>query len=185
MVEEVYDEDFPPFNHAPKSSRFIIEDAEKDLIDLGSLNSVASSLAPSSPVAGPSRKGKGVDPGNWGDILGLDGFSEADLHAQRSALANYEEINRIQLKESAQVDYLSDFFPPRVSSLKDRAHKRSRCPRQKKVRIPEEAPQRVTKVDGPVAVPAPVKPPTRVVFQTVELPKTEVPAPAMTWTLDT
>jgi len=36
------------------------------------------------PQAGPSRnKGKGPDPGNWGDISSLQNFSEDEMRAQR------------------------------------------------------------------------------------------------------
>ncbi|KAJ7711542.1 hypothetical protein B0H16DRAFT_1900564 [Mycena metata] len=54
----------------------------------------------SPPHAGPSRdKGKGTDPRNWGDVESLVDFSENDLEAQREALANFAETNRIIKEE--------------------------------------------------------------------------------------
>ncbi|KAF7303304.1 CCHC-type domain-containing protein [Mycena kentingensis (nom. inval.)] len=51
-------------------------------------------------IAGPSKdKGKGVDPKNWGGISFDETWGEADLAAQRDALANFEEINRVIKEE--------------------------------------------------------------------------------------
>jgi hypothetical protein len=181
-VEEIDKEDFPPLNQAPKSSCAIIEDVSEDLIDLGSQDSVASSIASLSPGAGSSRKGKGVDPGNWG---GLDNFSEADLHAQREALANYEEINRIQREESTLIDYLGDFVPSQVSSPKVKACKRSRSPKSKKTKVPEAAPMPAVTVPQPFAATVRPKPTAKVAFQKVEPQKVEVPLPAPAQTVET
>ncbi|CAK5266854.1 unnamed protein product [Mycena citricolor] len=48
---------------------------------------------PSPPVAGPSQeKGKGPDPGNWGEI----GLSDAELEEQKAALQTFEVAKRGQ-----------------------------------------------------------------------------------------
>ncbi|KAJ7850582.1 hypothetical protein B0H13DRAFT_1905601 [Mycena leptocephala] len=183
-VEEIEDEDFPHLNQAPKSSRAIIEEVGEDLIDLSSQDSVTSSVASLSPVAGPSHKGKGVDPGNWGDVSGLDNFSEADLRAQREALANYEEIDRIQREELMLIDYLGDFVPSQVLSPKVKACKRSRSPKSKKTKVPEAALMPAVTVHQPVAAAVHPKPTAKVEFQKVEPQKVEVPTPAPAQTLD-
>ncbi|KAJ7734202.1 hypothetical protein B0H14DRAFT_2639456 [Mycena olivaceomarginata] len=57
-----------------------------------------------SPKAGPSRnKGKGLDPGNWGDVSSLHDFDEQELRAQREMLENYAEINPIIKQEETSV----------------------------------------------------------------------------------
>ncbi|KAJ7939303.1 hypothetical protein B0H13DRAFT_2300555 [Mycena leptocephala] len=49
-----------------------------------------------SETLGPSEpKGKGVDPRNWGNVSSLGEFTEKDFEAQREALDNYAEINRV------------------------------------------------------------------------------------------
>ncbi|KAJ7847597.1 chitin synthase-domain-containing protein [Mycena olivaceomarginata] len=78
---------------APKPHRVTVEEVE-DEDDLISFNHVASNM--SKPVVGPSQdKGKGADPGNWGDVSVLQNFSATDLEAQREMFKNYEEINRV------------------------------------------------------------------------------------------
>ncbi|KAK6987968.1 hypothetical protein R3P38DRAFT_3445810 [Favolaschia claudopus] len=52
------------------------------------------------PSAGPSRnKGKGADPGNWGDISSLANFSERELEAQRDALLTWNTIHQMKQEE--------------------------------------------------------------------------------------
>ncbi|KAJ7616563.1 hypothetical protein FB45DRAFT_1105783 [Roridomyces roridus] len=55
------------------------------------------------PVAGPSQHrdtGKGVDPREWGNLGFAQNLNEQDLQAQRDALNNYEEINRVVKDEN-------------------------------------------------------------------------------------
>jgi hypothetical protein len=65
--------------------------------------SVSEVPIPDSPVGmtgeGPSKpQGKGADPRNWGNISFGD-FTEADFNAQREALDNFAEINRVIKQE--------------------------------------------------------------------------------------
>ncbi|KAJ7918063.1 hypothetical protein B0H13DRAFT_2321712 [Mycena leptocephala] len=55
------------------------------------------------------------DPGNWGDLSFLENFTEGDFQAQREALENYAEINRIIKQE--EISAPPDFFKD-VPSLK-------------------------------------------------------------------
>ncbi|KAJ7711857.1 hypothetical protein B0H14DRAFT_2645580 [Mycena olivaceomarginata] len=58
-------------------------------------------LSPAVPSGeGTSRsKGKGPDPRNWGGLDFSDEFSESELKAQKEALSNFEEINRMIKQE--------------------------------------------------------------------------------------
>ncbi|KAJ6521849.1 hypothetical protein B0H19DRAFT_1203452, partial [Mycena capillaripes] len=89
-------------------------------------------------MPGPSRnKGKGPDPGNWGNISSLDNFSEEELKQQREMLQNGD---------------LVDFFPERASTpdLK-KSRKRSKSPRPKKTKARAEVPRRVEVLVPPAA----------------------------------
>jgi hypothetical protein len=59
-------------------------------------------VSPAVPTGEGSSKdrGKGVDPRNFGAVPSLIDFTEEDLAAQREALANFEEINRVIKQES-------------------------------------------------------------------------------------
>ncbi|KAJ7898173.1 hypothetical protein B0H14DRAFT_3424535 [Mycena olivaceomarginata] len=78
-------------------------------------------FAPTKPVdqgEGTSRtKGKGPDPRNWGAIDFSEGISEADVEAQREALANFAEINRVikQEPEPTPPGFFDDLFPIDIS----------------------------------------------------------------------
>ncbi|KAJ7829602.1 hypothetical protein B0H14DRAFT_3465564 [Mycena olivaceomarginata] len=72
----------------------------------------------SSPVAGPSRaKGKGADPGNWGNTSFLGNFSEKDFQEQRDAFENYAGINRVLKEETITTppDFFDDLRDPELS----------------------------------------------------------------------
>ncbi|KAJ7302843.1 hypothetical protein DFH08DRAFT_945523 [Mycena albidolilacea] len=72
----------------------------------------------SSPIPGPSRaKGKGVDPGNWGNTSFLGNFSEKDFQEQRDAFENYAEINRVLKEETITTppDFFDDLRDPELS----------------------------------------------------------------------
>ncbi|KAJ7892339.1 hypothetical protein B0H14DRAFT_3428095 [Mycena olivaceomarginata] len=58
-------------------------------------------LSPAVPSGeGTSRsKGKGSDPRNWGGLDFSDEFSESELKAQKEALSDFEEINRMIKQE--------------------------------------------------------------------------------------
>jgi hypothetical protein len=95
--------------------------------DDGSASDVLITVSPAIPSGeGPSReKGKRPDPRNWGDISLLENFSLNDLQAQRDALANYAEMNRIIKEESVStpVDFFGDiptWKSPTVGSPKER-----------------------------------------------------------------
>ncbi|KAJ7900524.1 hypothetical protein B0H13DRAFT_2336543 [Mycena leptocephala] len=86
---------------APKLRKATVEEINdvEDLIILSEDDSVVSI-----PRAGPFQpKGKGVDPGNWGDTSSFQDYAEGDLKAQQEILLNYEEINRF-LKEEEKSD---------------------------------------------------------------------------------
>jgi hypothetical protein len=87
-----------------------------------------------SPKAGPSRnKGKGLDPGNWGDVSSLHDFDEQELRAQREMLENYAEINRIiKQEEVTPSNIFSQISNRPQSSPKAATRKRSRSPKSKK-----------------------------------------------------
>ncbi|KAJ7718047.1 hypothetical protein B0H16DRAFT_1797887 [Mycena metata] len=75
-------------------------------------------FSPSSPVIpageGPSRnKGKGPDPRNWGAADFSVDFSERDIEAQREALDNFAEINRV-VKEEKSIDFMPNAHVPSV-----------------------------------------------------------------------
>jgi hypothetical protein len=77
-----------------------------------------SPVSPAVPTGGGSSKdkGKGVDPRNFGAIPSLIDFTEDELAAQKAALVNFEEINRIIKQES--VSPAPGFF----DSLRDDMH---------------------------------------------------------------
>ncbi|KAK6978279.1 hypothetical protein R3P38DRAFT_3469860 [Favolaschia claudopus] len=90
------------------------------------------------PAAGPSRdKGKGPDPRNWGDIHSLRSFSEDEMRAQREALDNFAEINRIIKQEE---------FTPHLE-FSDEVSQRPSSPRVKKPRKRSKSPKFVEKID--------------------------------------
>ncbi|KAJ7832423.1 hypothetical protein B0H14DRAFT_2592087 [Mycena olivaceomarginata] len=73
-----------PKTYSSTSRRATVEEVEDE-----------DDLISFSPKAGPSRsKGKGMDPGNWGDVSSLHDFDEDKLRAQKEMLDNYAEINR-------------------------------------------------------------------------------------------
>ncbi|KAJ7192771.1 hypothetical protein C8J57DRAFT_1265102 [Mycena rebaudengoi] len=119
------------------------------------------------PVAGTTRdKGKGVDPGNWGDVSALQNFSESDLKAQQEMLQNYAEIHRVMKEEQSSTPTNifagigeSASMPP---SLKGKGRRRrSKSPKVKKTKVE-------TRVEIP---PKPSKPVEEVEF--VEPTKSE------------
>jgi hypothetical protein len=49
---------------------------------------------------GPSRKkGKGINPRNWGNVDSSEEFTDRDFEAQRDALENFAEINQVIKRE--------------------------------------------------------------------------------------
>ncbi|KAJ7254943.1 hypothetical protein B0H12DRAFT_1071064 [Mycena haematopus] len=142
----------PHSSPALKSRRATVEEVE-DEGDLINFNYVGSSV--SQPVAGPSRdKGKGPDPGNWGDVSVLQNFSAADLEAQREMFRNYEEINRMIKQEEISTNLLVDFSPWRTSSPHVTIPRDpSKSPSEKKA---AELPKKATRVDEPLVATAPV-----------------------------
>ncbi|KAK6997281.1 hypothetical protein R3P38DRAFT_3370354 [Favolaschia claudopus] len=86
------------------------------------------------PSAGPSRnKGKGADPGNWGDISSLANFSERELEAQRDALLTWNTIHQMKQEEITPHLEFSEDVSQRPSSPKvKKPRKRSKSPKAKK-----------------------------------------------------
>jgi hypothetical protein len=104
-----------------------------------------------SPKIGPSRnKGKGPDPGNWGDVSSLHDFDEQELRAQRERLENYAEINRIiKHEEVTPSNIFSQFSNRPQSSPKASTRKRSRSPKSKKAKGTKPQPPVVEFEDVP------------------------------------
>ncbi|KAJ7613477.1 hypothetical protein FB45DRAFT_874434 [Roridomyces roridus] len=98
---------------------------------------------PHNADAGPSKKGKGVDPANWGGIPSLHNFSEKDLKRQQEMLANYAEINRIAKEEEKSARTSHNDFTPVVTSTPARNHagrQRSKSPKASKASAHSTAP---------------------------------------------
>ncbi|KAJ7108631.1 hypothetical protein C8R44DRAFT_884681 [Mycena epipterygia] len=137
---------------ASKSRKATVEEVE-DEGDLLSFSPVVQ--------AGPSRdKGKGPEPGNWGNVDALQNFTEGDLCAQREALLNLEEINRIQREEEHRSPRrTAEFIPVETLSPKIKKRtlcKRSKSPKKRRIRTPRET--EPVEVAIPVAAAANVQP---------------------------
>ncbi|KAJ7734731.1 hypothetical protein DFH07DRAFT_780184 [Mycena maculata] len=155
---------------APKSRKVTIEevDDEDDLIVL-------------SPRAGPSHaKGKGADPGNWGDISSFQDYTEGELKAQQEMLLNYEEINRVLKEEekSNPFHFLNGTSTPKPSSPKEK-------PRKKRSKSPKSRKNREAKMETPTFIEPLPKPAERVQFSGVEPQVPEVPPIASTHAVNT
>ncbi|KAJ7120110.1 hypothetical protein C8R44DRAFT_877578 [Mycena epipterygia] len=151
----------PPVNAAPKFRKATIEEVE-DEGDLLSFSPAAQ--------AGPSRdKGKGPDPGNWGDVGALQGFTERDLRAQQEALLNFEEINRINREdERDSPNIIAEFLPAKTSSPKTNER-----PSRKRSKSPRKSRTRTRKAVEPVEVARPISPAAKARPRVVEPKKSK------------
>jgi hypothetical protein len=69
--------------------------------------------------ASPScNKGKGPDPGNWGDVSSLHDFDEDELRAQKEMQENYDEFNCVIKQEEVTPSNIFSKFSniPQLSS---------------------------------------------------------------------
>ncbi|KAJ7091583.1 hypothetical protein C8R44DRAFT_891416 [Mycena epipterygia] len=151
----------PPVNAAPKFRKATIEEVE-DEGDLLSFSPAAQ--------AGPSHdKGKGPDPGNWGDVGALQGFTERDLRAQQEALLNFEEINRINREdERSSPNIIAEFLPAKTSSPKTKER-----PSRKRSKSPTKSRTRTRKAVEPVEVARPISPAAKARPRVVEPKKSK------------
>ncbi|KAJ7614322.1 hypothetical protein FB45DRAFT_873875 [Roridomyces roridus] len=144
----------------PKEHEGMLIDFEDDAQEPGHDNQDGSSIQENAS-AGPSRKGKGADPGNWGDVAEMQNFSEKDLQQQEEMLANYAEIHRIN-KQNAKVPTIQGNFAPANTSTPARNAspngRRSKSPKAHRPRARIEtpsAPEGIAPVPGntPEALP--------------------------------
>jgi hypothetical protein len=72
-----------------------INDVSEPSPDAKNVNSAPESPASSVGEGLSRKKGKGVDPRNWGNVDFLHEFTDGDFEAQRDALEIFAEINRV------------------------------------------------------------------------------------------
>ncbi|KAJ7859882.1 hypothetical protein B0H13DRAFT_2282790 [Mycena leptocephala] len=95
---------------------------------------------------GPSRKkGKGIDPRNWGNVDFSEEFTDGDFEAQRDALENFAEINRVIKRE--QFTTPPGFFdePDVVRTSSRRSSKQSKDSKVSSQKIEPKVPGQDTK----------------------------------------